>query len=229
MHRMFGQKNGDKLDISTVATNVDGRVAVLDEKIAQLNKDVMKYKQQLASSKNNASIKRQAIQALKRRKMYESQRDNLIAQSFNIEQAKFALETSKDTKETVIAMKYASAAMREDQKIINIDEIDSIHDDMVEMLEDMDEIQNSLGRSYGIGNDIDESELEAELTNLEDEWEEEKLQDETRQPIPSYLQPNSKVTATEGSSVISSNPLRASTRTMEETALPIMSAHQMAS
>lgn len=56
--------------------------------------------------------------------MYESQRDNLIAQSFNIEQAKFALETSKDTKETVIAMKYASAAMREDQKIINIDEID---------------------------------------------------------------------------------------------------------
>lgn len=30
---MFGQKNGDKLDISTVATNVDGRVAVLDEKV----------------------------------------------------------------------------------------------------------------------------------------------------------------------------------------------------
>lgn len=34
------------------------------------------------------AIKQRAMQALKRKKMYEAQRDNLTAQSFNIEQVR---------------------------------------------------------------------------------------------------------------------------------------------
>ena len=37
--------------------------------------------------------------------MYEGQRDQMAAQAFNIEQTAFAIETVKDTQNTVLAMK----------------------------------------------------------------------------------------------------------------------------
>ena len=37
--------------------------------------------------------------------MYENQRDQMSAQAFNIEQTSFAIETVKDTQNTVKAMK----------------------------------------------------------------------------------------------------------------------------
>lgn len=41
------------------------------------------------------------MRVLKQRKMYESQRENLTNQSFNMEQANFATQMLKDTKTTV--------------------------------------------------------------------------------------------------------------------------------
>lgn len=45
---------------------------------------------QMAKTKGPAlnAIKQRAMQTLKRKKMYEQQRDNLTAQSFNIEQVR---------------------------------------------------------------------------------------------------------------------------------------------
>ena len=42
-----------------------------------------------------------ALRVLKQKKMYEQQRENLMAQSFNMEQANFATQMLKDTKVTV--------------------------------------------------------------------------------------------------------------------------------
>lgn len=42
-----------------------------------------------------------AMRVLKQKKMYEQQRENLMAQSFNMEQANFATQMLKDTKVTV--------------------------------------------------------------------------------------------------------------------------------
>lgn len=41
------------------------------------------------------------MRVLKQRKMYESQRENLTNQSFNMEQTNFATQMLKDTKTTV--------------------------------------------------------------------------------------------------------------------------------
>lgn len=81
---------------------------------------------QMAKTKGPAlnGIKQRAMQALKRKKMYESQRDNLSAQSFNLEQATFALETTKDTIATVSAMKAATVQLKVEAKKINLSEIE---------------------------------------------------------------------------------------------------------
>jgi len=67
-------------------------------------------------------------------------------------------------------------------KKIDINKIESIQDDMEDLLEQANDIQESLGRTYGVPEDIDEDDLEAELDALGDEliFEEEEE--------PSYLQ-----------------------------------------
>merc|ERR1712130_176103 len=61
-----------------------------------------------------------------------------------------AIQNMKDTQVTVSAMK---AGMKE----------------MKDMMMDSEEIMGIMGRSYGIGNDIDDDELEAELDALGDD------------------------------------------------------------
>jgi charged multivesicular body protein 5 len=59
-----------------------------------------------------------------------------------------------------------------------------MHYDMEELLEQANEIQESLGRSYAVPDEIDEADLEAELDALQLEEEEEG---------PSYLSDLNKV------------------------------------
>ncbi|KAF0694640.1 Aste57867_14479 [Aphanomyces stellatus] len=174
MNRIFGKKKPEAppVDIGDVRGRVDGRVETLDMKIAKLEEELLKYRQQMAKAKGAAltSIKQRALQTLKRKKMYEQQRDAMASQSFNIEQASFAIETAKDSLDTVSAMKSAATQLKAETKKFNFAELENVQDDMADMMEDMNEIQEILGRSYGLGQDVDESELEAELEGLEDEW-----------------------------------------------------------
>ena len=74
----------------------------------------------------------------------------------------------KDTKVTVNAMKTGLKEMKKEYKNVNIDQIEDMQDELADMMEDANEIQESLGRSYGIP-DIDEDELEAEIDALGEE------------------------------------------------------------
>lgn len=85
-----------------------------------------------------------------------------------MEQANYAHQTLKDTHATVAAMKDGMNQMKKEFKKINIDQIEDINDDMADMLEQADEVQDALGRNYGMP-EIDEDELAAELDALGDE------------------------------------------------------------
>ena len=120
----------------------------------------------------------------------------MSAQSFNLEQTNFALDTVKDTQETVAAMKGAAKALKVEQKKINIDEVEDCQDDLAEMMFDMNEIQESLGRSFGLPDEVDECDLDAELDMLGDELEEDGLADTAGEAMPDYLQPARKLSCT---------------------------------
>ena len=93
--------------------------------------------------------------------MYENQRENLNNQSFNMEQTNFATQMLKDTKTTVDAMRLGVKEMKREYKKVNISAIEDLQDELEDMMDQANEVQEVMGRSYGVGDDIDEAELEA--------------------------------------------------------------------
>merc|ERR550514_2409017 len=89
-------------------------------------------------------------------------------QQFNMEQIMFAQDGLKETADTVSAMKDANKALKKQFKQINISQVDDLQDDMADLLEQAEEVQEALGRSYNT-DDVDEADLEAELAAMEDD------------------------------------------------------------
>ncbi|KJE95716.1 chromatin modifying protein 5 [Capsaspora owczarzaki ATCC 30864] len=191
MKRMFGMGKPTQPPptLTDAISNTDARGESIEKKIEKLDVELKKYKDQLAKTRDGHGkqlLKQRAMRVLKQKRMYEAQRDQLMQQSFNMEQANFATQTMKDTITTVNAMKVGVKEMKTQYKKINIDKIEDIQDEMEDLLDQANEVQESLSRSYGLGEDVDEADLEAELDMLGDEFASESdtsyLDDATRAP-----------------------------------------------
>ncbi|XP_040567588.1 charged multivesicular body protein 5 [Lepeophtheirus salmonis] len=174
MNRIFG-RGKDKApapNLSDCISNVDSRAESIDKKVARLDAELRKYKDQMSKMREGPaknSVKQKALRVLKQKKQYEAQCDNLRNQAFNMEQTNYATQSLKDTKATVNAMKLGVKEMKKEFKTVNIEQIEDLQDDLSDMLEDANEVQDVLGRSYGMP-DIDEADLEAELDALGDDF-----------------------------------------------------------
>lgn len=109
--------------------------------------------------------------------MYESQLAQLQQQTFNMESAALATENLRNTMATFDAMKSANKEMKKQYGKFDIDKIEvgisvfydmifstfyqSIHYDMEDLLEQANEIQDALGRSYAVPDEVDETDLQA--------------------------------------------------------------------
>lgn len=119
--------------------------------------------------------------------MYETQRDQLAGQQFNIDQASFGIESAKASVSTVAAMKAASSELKSVIKNdLKIDDVDELVDDMAELMDEFQEINEALAQNFATPDDIDEADLEAELDMLDDELFEEEMGE--TDAVPSYLQ-----------------------------------------
>lgn len=136
--------------------------------------------------------RQKAMAVLKQKKMYEAQRDSLAQQNFNMEQAALTTDNLRNTMATVDAMRVANKEMKREYGKVKIDKIDKIYDEMEDLLEQAQEVQELMGRSYNLPDEIDEDELDAELDALQDP----DLDVEAFEPgvsagsstVPSYLQ-----------------------------------------
>lgn len=174
MNRLFGtaKPKGPKPTLEGAIKSTDERADSIDVKIRRLDAELVRYREQMQRMKDSPakdSIKRKALQILKQKKMYESQRDQLMQQSFNMEQATMATDNLKNTLTTVDAMRSANKELKKQYKKVNLDKIERVQDEMEDLLEQASEIQETLGRSYGLPDGIDDDELEAELDALGDD------------------------------------------------------------
>lgn len=193
MRRIFGsskpQAPPPTLDETTERVNLRGDK--VDDQIRKLDDQLVKYKEQIKKTRPGPAqdaIKRRALQVLKQRKLYESQREQLYTQQFNMEQTRFTVENIKDTVTTVQAMKAASADMKsvmKKNKELDINYIEKMQDDMFDLMDMTREINDAMGRSYDIPEDVDESDLMAELDALEADM---SMTDASKGEVPSYLQ-----------------------------------------
>ncbi|XP_065186414.1 charged multivesicular body protein 5-like isoform X2 [Sycon ciliatum] len=174
MNRLFGSGKPKKPPptLTDAISGVDGRAESMDKKIQKLDQELAKYKEQLKKMRDGPSknmVKQRALKVLKQKKQYENQYSGLQQQSFNMEQANYATQTLKDTKTTVDAMKLGVKEMKKEYKKIKIDDIEDIQDQMEDMMELAEEVQESLGRSYGCP-EVDEDDLAAEFDALGDDF-----------------------------------------------------------
>ena len=79
-----------------------------------------------------------------------------------MEQVAFTTQNMKDTTMQVQAMKAASKELKQQFKVnkeLDIDAIERMNDEMADLMDMSSEIQDALGRSYGVPDEIDDEEL----------------------------------------------------------------------
>lgn len=191
MKRVFGKKKQTNAkpapSLDQASSNLGKRTVHIDNKIAALDKELNGYKKKLQTANPSAkkTLQKRALEVLKKKRMYENQSETLMGQQFNMDQAAFGIESAKATVESVAAMKAANAELKTAlRKDLDIDDVDDLAVDMEELMYEMGEINEALGRNFSTPEDVTEADLEAELDMLEDELEEE----EGVEAVPSYLQ-----------------------------------------
>ncbi|KAI8620210.1 Snf7 family, partial [Chytriomyces sp. MP71] len=165
-HRFLGtsKQKTPKPTVDDAIRSTDQRADSIEVKIKRLDAELIKYKEQMAKMRDGPakdSVKQKAMRILKQKKLYEGQKDQLTAQAWNMEQASMTTENLKNTVVTVDAMKAANKEMKAQYKKINLDAVEKLQDEMEDLMEQANEIQETMGRSYGLPDGIDDEDLEA--------------------------------------------------------------------
>jgi charged multivesicular body protein 5 len=156
MRRVFGSKKAaaPAPSLEDASSGIGGRIGGMDKKIADLEGELRVYKDKIKKSKSPAAkkqLQKRAMEILKRKKMYEQQRDAASGQQFNIDQTSFSLESAKASIQTVAAMKAANTELkRVIKKDLDIDEVDDLADDMADMMYDFNGTCFGAGDAYDI-------------------------------------------------------------------------------
>jgi len=171
MNRIFGSSASKKPapNLQDAITSADTRMGSIEVKIKKLDGELGRYREQMNKLRNGPgknAIQQRAMQTLKQKKMYEAQLAQLMQQSFNMESAALATENLRNTMATVDAMKQANKELRKQYGKVDLDKIETLQDEMADLLEQANEVQESLGRSYAVPDELDEADLEAELDAL---------------------------------------------------------------
>jgi len=190
MNRLFGSKPaGPKPTLNGAITNIDSRVASIDTKLKAINGELSAYQEKLSKMRDGpgkSAIKQKALKVLQKRKAYEAEKEKLESQVWNMEQAQGMQDNLKNVMTQVDAMKTTNKELKKQYGKIDIDKIERLQDEMADLMDVGNDIQESLSRGYDIPDEVDESELDAELEalGLEQEYEQEL----SGGAVPGFLQ-----------------------------------------
>lgn len=172
---------------------MNARVDRIDEHVKKLDGQLASFREQMKRTRPGPaleSLKRRALAVLKQKRMYEAQMGTLMQQQLNVEQTRFTVESMQGTVSTVQAMKAASKEMKaaiKTTKELDLNYIDKLNDELADMADLSSDINEMLGQSYGVPEDVDEAELMAELDGLEDDLLAEGPAATGAGGVPSYL------------------------------------------
>lgn len=204
MKRIFGtqKQKAPPPTLADATGSIQSRGDTIEDKIRKLDEQLLKAKENIKRMRpgpSQDSAKKRALTILKQKRMYEGQRDQLYQQQFNLDQVAFTTESVKDTVTTVQAMKGAHKELKTamKQKEFNIDKIEKMQDDMADLMDMQTDINEALGRTYDVPDEIDETDLMDELDALEADLALE-ADTNTAEGVPSYLQEASELPSAPG-------------------------------
>jgi len=173
--KVFGKKGGKAPTPQEAIQRLRETEEMLQKKSDFLEK---KIEQELGiARKNGTKNKRAALQALKRKKRYEKQLQQIDGTLSTIEFQREALENASTNTEVLRVMGDAAKALKSAHKNMNVDDIHNLMDDVAEQQEIANEISDAISQPVGFGQDVDEDDLLEELEALEQEALDEQLTD----------------------------------------------------
>ncbi|SBT43931.1 SNF7 family protein [Plasmodium ovale wallikeri] len=156
--------------------NLEKSVKSVEGNIERYNKELNIIKQKIEEEKKKKPVNQHAINNLrskaatiiKRKKIYESNKENTLGIQFNIDQIKFANDNVQMSIDTCKALENTSKVLKKNIKKVNISKIEKLQEDLYDCIEETKEIGEILSSSYEIPVDLDENEIDAELSLIED-------------------------------------------------------------
>jgi len=119
--------------------------------------------------KNGTKNRRAALQALKKKKRYEKQLQQIDGTLSTIEMQREALESANTNTAVLTTMKNAADALKAAHKNMDVDQVHDMMDDIAEQQDVAREISDAISNPVAFGQDIDDEDLERELEELEQE------------------------------------------------------------
>lgn len=144
------------------------------EKKRELLEKKMEVELNRAKELSKQNKKPQALLALKKKKMFETQLEQTNNLILRLNEQKMMLENQRATVEVVQAMHGAAKVAKQTMQEMNIDHVDDLMANIQEQNDEMAQIQDALAQPAGLV-DMDEADLEGELEALENEVNDEAL------------------------------------------------------
>ena len=110
-----------------------------------------------------------ALQALKRKKRYEAQLNQIDGTLTTLEYQREALENANTNTEVLKSMGFAAKAFKSAHLELDVDKVQDLKDDIAEQQELANEISNVISSPMGMDAQFDEDDLMKELEELEQE------------------------------------------------------------
>ncbi|CAL4105534.1 unnamed protein product, partial [Meganyctiphanes norvegica] len=169
--KIFGGGKGDKAPTAGEAIQkLRDTEEMLIKKQEFLEK---KIDQELATARQNGTKnKRVALQALKRKKRYEKQLQQIDGTLSTIEMQREALESANTNTNVLQTMGEAAKALKKAHADMDVDKVHDMMDDIAEQQEVASEIAEAISNPVAFGQDVDElNDLESlDSSTFHDRW-----------------------------------------------------------
>jgi len=174
--KMFGRgEKGNPVTTGEAIQKLRETEEMLNKKQDFLEK---KIEAELANARKNAKTnKRSALQALKRKKKFEAQLQQIDGTLSTIEMQREALESANTNTAVLTTMSEAAKALKKAHADLDVDKVHDMMDDIAEQQDVAKEISEAISNPVAFGQDYDEDDLEAELDALGEELELEQQKD----------------------------------------------------
>mmetsp|Transcript_73847 Transcript_73847/g.216716 ORF Transcript_73847/g.216716 Transcript_73847/m.216716 type:complete len:211 (-) Transcript_73847:12-644(-) len=154
--------------LARASKEIDLQVEDIERKIGKADQTIRHY---VEKASHDPVAKQRALQAMKRKKMLEAQRQDLIGAQFNVDNLQDQQEQAKFTLRAVEAMKAGHTELKKDQAKLDIRHVEEMLDATEDMADEMRAISESLARGS------DQAALESELLALQREYAPQGLSD----------------------------------------------------
>ncbi|VWU51394.1 vacuolar-sorting protein SNF7, putative [Hepatocystis sp. ex Piliocolobus tephrosceles] len=217
--KFFKKKKGKTLD--EAHEHLGKSLKGIDENIDRYNKELNVIKQKIEEEKNKKPVNQYVIESLrkkaailiKRKKVYEDNKDNTLGIQFNIDQVKFASDNIKMSIDTCETLKNSAKVLKKNMKKVNINKMEKLQDDLFDIIEDTKEISEILSSSYNIPEEMNEHEIDAELSLIEDTIMDEEAVEED---ITSYIKKEDETNVNKEVEPVNEQPIEKENSVKEE-------------